>query len=187
MFIFALLGMELFAYTLFYNVEEEMIIGQENIYAEVEKGTLLIDPVLNFNSIGRAIMCIFALFIGDDWPNKAAEYIRASREDGAMAEVMAYTYFLLTMVTLHVIMQGLLTALLLKNFEKSIKGESDSLEKDRQRTLQRLHEFSETKSERFEPDKSVCSGKIWKKRWDNFALTFNRVFTGNSAAFERDL
>ena len=79
LFIFALLGMELFSYKVFYSEEEELVVGQDTIYGTYEEsGTKnLISPVRNFDTIGSSMLHTFALFMGDDWYAKTAIYIRA--------------------------------------------------------------------------------------------------------------
>ena len=79
LFIFSLLGMELFSYQVFYSEEEELVVGTETIYDTYEESgtTNLISPVRNFNTIGSSMLHSFALFIGDDWYAKTALYIRA--------------------------------------------------------------------------------------------------------------
>ena len=57
------------------------------------------------------------LLVGDDWPSIATNHIRASKEEGAFSEIIAYFYFLIVLITGHIALQALLTALLLKNFE----------------------------------------------------------------------
>lgn len=54
LFIFALLGTELFAYSIFFDQEEELVVGQENIYDSYQESGMdnLISPVRNFNNIG---------------------------------------------------------------------------------------------------------------------------------------
>ena len=53
-FIFALLGMELFAYHVFFDFDEELVVGTENIQETyvLTGRDYLIDPLNNFNTIG---------------------------------------------------------------------------------------------------------------------------------------
>ena len=71
--------MELFAYQVFFDIDEELVVGQDNIHATyLSSGrTNLVSPLNNFDDIGSAIICAFALVMGDDWQSKAALYIRA--------------------------------------------------------------------------------------------------------------
>ena len=64
------------------------------------------------------------MIIGDDWPDKVALYVRASHEEfGMVGEVLAWVYFMLVMLSGHIVMMALITALLLKNFESSLNEE----------------------------------------------------------------
>lgn len=69
LFIFSLLGMELFAYTVFTDEDDGLVIGQEKIYENYRESgkTNLISPVRNFDTFGLAMLHTFALFMGDDW------------------------------------------------------------------------------------------------------------------------
>lgn len=71
--------MELFAYHVFFNIDEELVVGTENIQETyfVTGRDYLIDPLNNFNTIGQSIVCVFAIVMGDDWQSKASFYIRA--------------------------------------------------------------------------------------------------------------
>lgn len=78
----------------------------------------------HFNRIGSALICVFSLIIGDNWPVKVSVFVRASQEEfGLAGEIMAWTYFVLVMLTGHIVMMALITALLLKNFEKTLTDE----------------------------------------------------------------
>lgn len=127
LFIFSLLGMELFSYRVFYSEEEELIVGTESIYATYEESgtTNLISPVRNFDTIGSAMLHSFALFIGDDWYAKTALYIRAGQAQGTFPMMLAYFFFVILIISGHVVLQALLTALLLKNFEQSLHDEAE--------------------------------------------------------------
>ena len=123
-FIFAMLGMEIFAHSVYLNADGDLIIGIHQVQEAYEKDEHIYAPLHNFNRIGKSLVCVFALVIGDSWPAKVAEYVRAGQEEyGTAGEVVACTYFVLVMLTGHIIMMALVTALLLKNFEKSLGNE----------------------------------------------------------------
>ena len=63
------------------------------------------------------MITVFMLLVGDEWPKIATINIMASKEAGDVAEIIAYLYFLVVLITGHIVLQALLTALLLKNFE----------------------------------------------------------------------
>lgn len=59
--------MELFAFTVFYDVDGNMIIGEEAIQAAYEDGQRLIAPRMNFNNIGYSMVTVFTVIMGEDW------------------------------------------------------------------------------------------------------------------------
>ena len=67
LFIFSLLGMELFAFALFENQEGELIFGKENIQRAYADGDLMTWPRLNFNNIAQSMFTVFIVTIGEDW------------------------------------------------------------------------------------------------------------------------
>ena len=67
MFIQALIGMELFAFSVAYNIEGELILGQEKVKETFMAGEELIWPRENFNSIFYALVTIFITIAGEDW------------------------------------------------------------------------------------------------------------------------
>lgn len=67
MFIFALLGMELFAFSVFENAEGDFVYGQENIKAAFESGEPMNWPRENFNNVFSAMLTVFIVIAGEDW------------------------------------------------------------------------------------------------------------------------
>lgn len=69
LFILALLGMELFAYQVFYDQNDMLVIDPKEIEKIYQKGEMskLYSPVRNFDKFSSAILSAFALFVGDDW------------------------------------------------------------------------------------------------------------------------
>ena len=69
LFILALLGMELFAYQVFYDQNDMLVIDPKEIEEIYQKGEMskLYSPVRNFDKFSSAILSAFALFVGDDW------------------------------------------------------------------------------------------------------------------------
>ena len=66
-FIFSLLGMELFAFSVAYDEDGEKVFDQREIKALEQKGVKIVWPRENFNSIGSALTTIFIVIIGEDW------------------------------------------------------------------------------------------------------------------------
>jgi hypothetical protein len=73
-YIFALLGMELFANYVRFNTEGDLVL---DIVDQRAKGIILLPPRENFDSISRALLTIFIIIIGDGWPEIMMESCRA--------------------------------------------------------------------------------------------------------------
>ena len=147
--------------------------------------TNLISPIRNFDDIGYAILCVFSLFMGDDWHLKAAIYIRAGSEQGTFAMSLAYGFFLFILVAGHVILQALLTALLLKNFEQSLAEESeDLLEQERLALINGSDDLEDDLIDDEEEEKFTCDK--CKNHLEKIKEMFDRTFSGNLVAYERD-
>jgi hypothetical protein len=67
MYIFALLGMELFANAVLVDEDDNLIAGEENIQALYASGDYFTYPRDNFNNVGFALTTIFIVIIGEDW------------------------------------------------------------------------------------------------------------------------
>ena len=98
-FIFSLLGMELFAFSVYYDIDGELIMGKQAIIDAKQSETRMFEPADNFNNFGQSAITVFMLVIGDDWPQIATLYIRAQKESGFIYELSAYLYFILSLIT----------------------------------------------------------------------------------------
>lgn len=67
MFIKALIGMEMFAYSVCWDINGEIIIGKENIQKAFDDGMELTWPRENFNDAPSALITIFILIMAEDW------------------------------------------------------------------------------------------------------------------------
>ena len=67
MYIFALLGMDLFAMKGLIDSSDNLVMGEEKIQALVRSGAYYSFPPDNFNNIGRALTTIFIVLVGEDW------------------------------------------------------------------------------------------------------------------------
>lgn len=67
MYIFALLGMDLFAMRALINSEDSLVMEEEKIHQLYASGDFYSYPSDNFNNIGRALNTIFIVIIGEDW------------------------------------------------------------------------------------------------------------------------
>ena len=120
-FIFALLGMELFAFVIFFDADGNPIQGQENIQEAYENGTRIFAPRENFNNVFSAMVTIFLVVIGEDWHIIARTFIRASAETSTSSRTIAMLYFIVLIVVGNTMLLALFTALLLRNFESSLE------------------------------------------------------------------
>jgi hypothetical protein len=105
-FIFSLLGMELFAFKAMFNGDGELVTDYD-IYNMVEE---LEAPRTNFDSIGFAILSVFVVIIGEDWNQVMYSYVRNK-------SLFLSLFFVGLMVIGNFMLLSLFTALLLKNFE----------------------------------------------------------------------
>ena len=103
MFIFSLLGMELFGYkVLFY---DELPVQQDDPNFKEA-----LPPRPNFDNLGMSIATVFAVAIGDDWNYFMA---LAYRAEGFIALV----FYPIVFVFMNLVLLNLFLAILLQNFE----------------------------------------------------------------------
>jgi hypothetical protein len=117
MFIAALLGMELFSYSVCYDVNGQPIFGQENIQAAFAAGDELFWPRVNFNNIFYSMVTVFLVIVSEDWNSDMALYVRAKGFESTTGRSIAMAYFFILFIIGNTILLALFTALLLKNFE----------------------------------------------------------------------
>jgi len=67
LFIFALLGMEIFAFSVYEDTEGETVFGKENIQAAFARGDTLSWPRQNFNDIFNSFLTVFIVIVAEDW------------------------------------------------------------------------------------------------------------------------
>ena len=105
MFIFTLLGLELFAYRIkFNNEDKEEAIDTE----DVNDGYY---PRASFNNFGLGFTTIFIVFIGEDWNWVMYDHARAKGPGCILI-------FILIFIVGNLIMLNLFLAILLGNFEE---------------------------------------------------------------------
>ena len=97
--IFALLGMELFAFNIKYNEEKDLVDTHHGV-----------SPRNNFDSFVNSIITIFIVLIGEDWNNIMYMYYR-------IYPAASIIYFTLLMILGNIVMLNLFLAILLRNFE----------------------------------------------------------------------
>jgi hypothetical protein len=105
-FIFSLLGMELFAFRAMFNADGDLVTDFD-VYDLDES---LEPPRTNFDSFGFAILSVFVVIIGEDWNVVMYNYVRNK-------SLAISLFFISLMVIGNFMLLSLFTALLLKNFE----------------------------------------------------------------------
>ena len=111
MFIFSLLGMELFGYKVqFY---KDLYVGEEQKnYDKAEP------PRPNFNNLMMGFTSIFAIAIGDDWNLMMA---MAYRAEGFVAII----FYLVVFIFMNLMLLNLFLAILLENFDENTTQKED--------------------------------------------------------------
>ena len=101
MFIYTLLGMELYAYrVIFTNEDKEEVTTKEGVY-----------PRANFNTFLSGFTTIFIVFIGEDWNASMYDHVRATGNGGIF-------FFISLFILGNLVLLNLFLAILLKNFEE---------------------------------------------------------------------
>ena len=125
MYIFALLGMELFANNALIDADDNLVAGEEEIMALVASGDFYTFPRENFNNVGYALSTIFIIIIGEDWNWTMYGWVRAYGYGSAISEYIAIFFFLMLMIMGNIVLFSLFTAVLLKNFEGGDEEEEE--------------------------------------------------------------
>jgi voltage-dependent calcium channel L type alpha-1D len=101
MFIYTLLGMELYAYKVIYNNEDlESVASEPGEY-----------PRANFNTFLSGFTTIFIVFIGEDWNSSMYDHVRAKGYGSVF-------FFISLFILGNLVLLNLFLAILLKNFEE---------------------------------------------------------------------
>ena len=101
MFIFTLVGSEMYAYKVRLNNEDKEEV--------VKEGGVL--PRENFNNLYQGLTTIFIVFIGEDWNSVMYDHYRATN-------AFTIVYFIFLFIFGNLILLNLFLAILLKNFEE---------------------------------------------------------------------
>ncbi len=125
MYIFALLGMELFANTALVDENGDLVIVKEEIEALYASDDYYTFPRANFNNVGYALTTIFIIIIGEDWNWSMYEWVRIYGNGSSSGEILAILFFLLLMIMGNVVLFSLFTAVLLRNFEGGDEEEEE--------------------------------------------------------------
>lgn len=120
MYILALLGMELFAYSVCFDINGEAIFGEENIQNAFDSGMEISWPRENFNNIFNSLVTVFIVIAAEDWNAVMYLYVRALGFESSSGRTVATFYFLALFIIGNVVMLAMFTALLLKSQDKDI-------------------------------------------------------------------
>jgi len=108
MFIFSLIGSEMYAYKIMYNNEDmQYVIKDKKEFVE-QNGVF---PRQNFNTLYNGLTTIFIVFIGEDWNSVMYDHYRATNS-------LTIAYFMFLFIFGNLILLNLFLAILLKNFEE---------------------------------------------------------------------
>ena len=120
-FIWALMGMELFAYKVVFDENENIIDNPIEAYTMLEKGEIsAIDyPRENFNNIKSALVSVFILIYGEDWNAIMNLYVRAYEKNDDFKTWIPKTYCLIGLVIGNMTILALFTGILLQSFIES--------------------------------------------------------------------
>jgi len=119
MYIYALLGMEMFANNVRYTLDDDVIY---DVPKAMTSGAIIISPRMSFDDINKALTTIFCEIMGEDWNVYMYTYVRPQK--GYM-RYMVMGYFLSIMVIGNIMLLSLFTAILLQNFEDPDDDEED--------------------------------------------------------------
>ena len=115
MYIFALLGMELFAFKVFYDVNGDPVFGEDDIQAAYDNGYQMEWPRENFNNIFSSLVTVFIVITGEDWNEVMYLYIRTLGHDSQSGRFLAIVYFISLFIIGNFTLMTLFTAMLLKS------------------------------------------------------------------------
>lgn len=118
MFIFTLLGMELYGHKIKYNNGDK-----DRPALDGEHG---ISPRLNFDTFFSGFVTIFIIFIGEDWNSVMYDHVRVNGD----APLVHIIFFILLFVMGNIVLLNLFLAILLKNFEEPPSKEEDEEEEE---------------------------------------------------------
>jgi voltage-dependent calcium channel L type alpha-1D len=106
LFIYALLGMELYANNVKFDENDQPVKCETFKYC-LENGK---SPRINFDGLGDALLGVFVIVIGDDWNSIMAQYVRATN-------LWSVFYFISLTIMGNIVLLNLLLAILLREFE----------------------------------------------------------------------
>ena len=106
-FIYTLLGLELYAYRVKFNNEDMDYALDIDEVPDIKEGYY---PRSNFNTFSSGYITVFGILIGENWNVVMYDHLRAIGSS-------AYIFFISAFITGNLILLNLFLAILLKNFE----------------------------------------------------------------------
>lgn len=131
MFIYSLLGMEMFAYRIKFNSRNKDYPLSPIDVPAINKGWY---PRSNFNTFLNSMVTVFGILIGENWNSAMYDHLRAGSKT-------AYVFFISLFIFGNLILLNLFLAILLKNFEEPMGQDDEELEKEMEQndgTIERL-------------------------------------------------
>ena len=128
MYIFALLGMELFANIALVDEDDNLIAGVQAVQDLYASGDYYTFPRDNWNNVGYAITTVFIAIIGEDWNWTMYQWVRAYGVGSQVSYYISIFFFLLLMIFGNIVLFSLFTAVLLAAFEEKDEDEEEEEE-----------------------------------------------------------
>jgi hypothetical protein len=165
MYIFALLGMELFANRCQFTPDLDGALV-EDVAAATARGESMESPRENFDDTVGAITTVFILTIGEDWPVVMYNYTRVYNHSQ-----LIMLYFLITYSMGNFAMLSLFTAVLLSKFEEK----EEEIEKEGEESGEDEEDDDDSKPKK--PCRNKCNTFL-----RNFKLEYYRAFATEKLA-----
>ena len=130
MFIYALIGMELFAFKVMFDENGEPLSEKQILDNNGEEGIIGSYPDSTFNTFSEAILSVFIILVNDGW---STIYIAHQL---AVGQLKSNLFFLSLVMVGQYILLNLFIAILIKNFDEQ------SLEQDLEEVALKLQQSS---------------------------------------------
>ena len=149
MYIYALLGMEMFANQIRLTFDGDIIA---DIPAYVKSEGIMVAPRYNFDNIYNALVVVFCAILGEDWNNSMYSFIRP----GFQNEYIVLFYFLSLLIFGNIMLLSLFTAILLQNFEDNDEAKEAAAAKPKSNFTV----------------KSLIRASFWRSVWNGIVAIF---------------
>ena len=172
MYIFALLGMELFANIALEDEEGNLIRGEAQVQELYKSGNYFTFPRDNWNNVGYALTTVFILIIGEDWNWTMYTWVRAYGEGQTGSEIVAILFFILIMIVGNIVLFSVFTAILLQNFESGGDDEGEAEESEEEDDAIPGKQEDEDQSAQKSFFARVFGAESRKKYMESFKMSF---------------